>query len=56
MLVGIQAMFGMLFQEARLGKEDELGREAVAWVEGTSVAFFYEKAIVTVGICLRAMS
>ena len=49
MLWGTQAMFGMLFQEARQEKGDELGREAVAWVEGTFVACFYEKAMVTVG-------
>ncbi len=44
-----QEMFGMLFQEVRLGKVDEWGRETVAWVEGTSVACSYEKAMVTAG-------
>ena len=49
MLEETQAMFGMLFQEARRGREDELGQETVAWVEGTFVAFFYEDAMVTMG-------
>ena len=44
-----QAMFGMLFQEVRRGKGDGSGREAAAWVEGTFVACFYEKATVTLG-------
>ena len=49
MLEETQAMFGMLFQEARWGREDELEQETAAWVEGTSVAYFYEKAMVTMG-------
>ena len=43
-----QAMFGTLFQEAKREKEDEWEREEVGWVEGASVACFYETPVVTV--------
>ena len=49
MLGETQAMSGMLFQGARRGKGVEWGPEAVALVEATSVASFYEKAMLTVG-------
>ena len=42
-------MSGMLSQGVRRGKGDEWVPEAVALVEATSVASFYDKATVTVG-------